>query len=393
MKFFRLFAFVFLVFMFLDFVSAAHYITGYVNDALDGEGADGHMVVLYNSANGAADNLTDIIGVSGNSGASNTYLIDCELLVAGCFIGDNLTLRIVDSGDGYIGRGEINVTVTGAGYDVAENLTINSLPVFSGVEVDDSFNLVLNEIDLLANSTREVVCSGVVSDYENDTISIGSAVFYNVAGSGFSDVDDNNYHYSNSSCFVNSSYGNNQSYFECGFNVFYYADYGSWRCEVFASDGFGNGSGADLVNVNTLLSVGVEDSIGFNLSVADSVSNETELVIYNMGNVEIDLGIYGYGASVGDGYSMSCGGGGGIDVFYQKYNLTSSISGDLTLLEFDATYKNLSSSRVVEDFNLTSRTNDFVNDAFKSSYWRIYVPSGVGTICSGNIVLEAIFEI
>jgi len=76
----------FWIFLVLPFCSAAHYIVGIVNDARDQTSANDRTVVLWNPANGINDNLTDIIGVNGNSGADNIYMIDCELLDNECDI-------------------------------------------------------------------------------------------------------------------------------------------------------------------------------------------------------------------------------------------------------------------------------------------------------------------
>jgi len=63
-----------------DAANEIHFIVGKANNSLGGTGADDHTVVLWNPINGISDNVTDIIGVNGNSGVANTYLIDCELL-------------------------------------------------------------------------------------------------------------------------------------------------------------------------------------------------------------------------------------------------------------------------------------------------------------------------
>jgi hypothetical protein len=111
----------------LSVCSAAHYIVGYVEDAKDGTSANEHTILLWNPSVGIQENLTDIIGPNGNSHVSNVYMIDCELLQSGCNINNNLTLKIINNGDNYI-SGEINVTITGAGYDVVNNITLNSPP-------------------------------------------------------------------------------------------------------------------------------------------------------------------------------------------------------------------------------------------------------------------------
>ena len=141
----------FLVF-FVQFSSAAHYISGYVNDALDGESANGKIVTLWNYTAGQSDNLTDIVGVTGNSGVSNVYLIDCEMLNGGCSVGDILSLKIF--GTNYITE-IVNVTVSSAGYDAVPNLTLNSPPTailnypvnFGNVSENVDFNCSYNDHD------------------------------------------------------------------------------------------------------------------------------------------------------------------------------------------------------------------------------------------------------
>ena len=63
----------FLIFL-IGFSSAAHYIVGIVNDAKDGTPADDLTVTLWNPLNGLSDNLTDIVGVNGNSGTNNNIV-------------------------------------------------------------------------------------------------------------------------------------------------------------------------------------------------------------------------------------------------------------------------------------------------------------------------------
>lgn len=389
-------AIILLAFLFMfPLVSSAHYIVGYVEGALDGESANSHIVALWNPENGFGDNLTDIVGINGNSGTSNIYMIDCEMLLTPCVVGDNLTIRLIDSGDGYSGINDVNVTVTPAGFDlVGVNLTLNSLPSFESIIVDDSFNLTLNEIDLFTNSVRNVVCTAIVREYDNDSLSGFYSEFYDNVNSSFGSANDNNNHYTNSSCFVNSSYGDaNQAEVVCSFDVYYYANSGNWNCEINVSDGIASASGSDSTFVNQLLSIEVVDTANFTVGTSGAVSNETEIIIKNAGNVVVDLGFSGYGESVQDGYAMSCYGGSFIDIFYKKYNLTSSVPGNLTLSEFEASYTNLTSNTVDEDFNLTQRQNDVTNDAFKSTFWRVYVPEEISNSCTGNIVIGAVVSI
>jgi len=109
-------------------ISAAHYIVGIVQDSRDGQAfANNHEVILWNPLESINDNLTDIIGPFGNSGVDNFYMIDCELLNKGCNISSILSLSVLNNGDGYISYTK-NITITGAGFDIVENLTLNSPP-------------------------------------------------------------------------------------------------------------------------------------------------------------------------------------------------------------------------------------------------------------------------
>ena len=94
-------SFAFLFIISLSFTSAAYYIAGEVLDAKDGTSANDHTIIVWNSLNGMQDNVTDIIGQNGNSGQDNIYLIDCELLYNACSLGEELSIKVIDTGDGY----------------------------------------------------------------------------------------------------------------------------------------------------------------------------------------------------------------------------------------------------------------------------------------------------
>ncbi len=376
----------------LPFVSSAHYVVGIVNDALDGTEANMREVVIWNKANGISDNLTDVIGPNGNSHQDNMYLIDCELLDSPCNVGDELQIKVYDLGDNYVSY-VLDLNVTGAGYDLAGNISLNSPVSFSSVLVEDAINLTLNEIDLLTNNTREVICETVLEDFDGDNITNIFSEFFSDDNSFFGDIEDNNYHYTNSSCFVNESYGNeNQSKVFCSYDVWYYANSENWKCVINAADNLTNATGEDLTYINGLLSIEVVDSLDFGSMFNKNVSDEFEIVVHNRGNIFLDLSLSGYGATIGDGYSMICSGGDNIDVGYKKYNF-SSFAGDLNLFEFESNYINLTSLPFTNDFNLGFRQNDLINDAYNSTYWRIYVPQGVGGSCQGNIIFGAVISV
>lgn len=120
---------VFLVFFLfiIQNISAAHYILGNVENALDSTSAENHTIFLWNPENGEEDNITDIIGVFGNSGQDNNYSLDCELLNTPCIEGEVLTLKVINNGDNYISD-EVNVTVSSIEYSLVQKIQLNSPP-------------------------------------------------------------------------------------------------------------------------------------------------------------------------------------------------------------------------------------------------------------------------
>jgi hypothetical protein len=383
-----LFFLFFSVFMVIPIVSAAHYLVGIVNDARDGTFANDHTVVVWNTALGINDNQTDIIGQSGNSGTDNVYMIDCELLNNPCKIGDVLNLRVFNNGDNHFSS-NISVTVSGAGYDIATNMTLSSIFNITTISVDDDILDPINQIDLFAATNRTVTCRAIIEDFDGIGIKNATAKFFDNFSSSYSDLDNGNKHYSNDSCYINSSYEINQSEVLCDFQIAYYANSSYWNCTISPIDNNNvsrNGSGSSFIN--PLLSIEVNDSLTFN-GVSNAVSSEQILNVTNYGNVKINLSLYGYARNEGDGYAMNCSDGKNISIMYEKYNLTATNSGNLNLLDFQIKYINLTSSSVVKRFNLDFRHSDGQNIATNSTYWRIYGPGGISGTCSGNIVFGA----
>ena len=392
-----IFSFVFLLIFLSPINSATPFIVGQVKNALDGEPADGHTVMLWNPSVGIGDNVTDIIGPTGNSGASNIYMIDCGLLSSGCFVGIDVRVKAINTGDNYV-TSEANLTISGAGFQIAENLTLNSPIKFNYTLVDDDFLSPFGEIDLLAGSYKEVLCEGVIFDFDGEgEIVNASAGLFDQANSFYEDIDDNNFHYTNSSCFLNISYGNeNEAYYTCGFRMQYYANSETWNCTVSVFDNLTVGSfGSNTTFVNPLLAIEVPNSVDFGEINVSEVSNEQIINVTNFGNVILNLSLEGYAVSQEDNLSMNCSSGyANISVYYMKYNLTDSNPGFLTLPSFESLYYNLTSTRLVRKFDLNYRQNDLVTytNEINSTYWRIYAPSGIAGSCNGNIIFGAARE-
>ncbi len=377
--------------------SAATYAVGYVNNALDGISANDQIVVLWNPANGINDNLTDVIGPNGKSGVDNIYLFDCEELVIDCAIGDEIRVKIINNGSNYI-TGEVSRTITGEiGYELMPNLTLNSPPRINTTFIDDSFNSPAGEIDLTPASITSIRCEGTIYEYDGDSSLMNvSARFFDTITSSYDDSDDNNRHYANDSCTLNTSYGNaNEAVFNCTLNVQYYANSGNWSCVPRAYDNVSiSGEKTNTTFINPLLALSIPSPIDFGTVNTTFVSSEQIINVTNAGNVIFNLTLSGYGRTPGDNNSMNCtlGETKNISINYMKYNLTMSNTSTLTLGQLESLYTNLTSTTATKRFNLNYRQNDtnpYIDDT-NSTYWRIYVPVGVAGSCQGNIVFGAI---
>jgi hypothetical protein len=287
------------------------------------------------------------------------------------------------------GVGSPNVT------SISELGVANAPPVVQNTTINDDA-----AINLIPNSTKEVQCVAVIMEYDGEGDITGANATLFDSSTSQSNPDDNNDHYTNSSCDINMSFGSFKGVADhaynalanCTFHILYYANSGNWNCTIIAKDTF-NQTTADSGQgvVSELLAFGLPDSIDYGTVNATSVSSEQLINVTNYGNVQINVSLEGYGAFPNDGNAMNCSQGASknISVELEKYNLSSSTAGTLSLTEFEATYINLSTTPVIKQFELIFRTNDTITNAIKESYWRIYVPKGVAGTCTGNIVFGA----
>ncbi|HOI18567.1 MAG TPA: hypothetical protein PLX15_01755 [Candidatus Woesearchaeota archaeon] len=253
------------------------------------------------------------------------------------------------------------------------NFTMNAhYPSIKLIEVDQ--DIVLN-----AGSTKRVFCNVSIEDLNGGSdIKNVSATFYH-NGSLSEDVDNNNTHYTNSSCVYIGSIGNIAD-FECSFYPYYYAISGGWECNVSASD-FGNLSDT---NINTTL-IDTLYAINVSLAVLDfgdlapgHYSEEKVLEITNLGNQQVNVSVLGYGGSnpiTGDGFALSCEHGDNVDISNQRYSLESGFFYD----------KNQLSSNL-NQMNLTiNKQNEPATPVTNATYWQLYLPLVERGVCEGTI--------
>jgi hypothetical protein len=187
---------VILMLIFLPGCSAAHYIIGTVEDAKDSTLANEHTIILWNPIVGIQDNLSDIIGPTGNSEQNNNYSIDCELLNTPCSEGDTLSLKVIDKGDNYVSE-EKNVTVTTNPEDYVENITLNSPPTTNLIFPSDFANISNSQVNFncsssdLDNNLEEISLYGnwtgewVLNETKDITSSEGFKIFTKDFSQGF----------------------------------------------------------------------------------------------------------------------------------------------------------------------------------------------------------------
>ncbi len=261
----------------------------------------------------------------------------------------------------------------------------------------DILNVTIEDVVLNINNTKQVSCVARIVDFNGeDNISSVSGVLFGPS-SFYEDDEDNNYHYSDS-CSINNSFISWQGHLDdsnsvlanCSFDLEYYSEPGLWNCSISVSDSQGFDD-FDFTNFNVLelLAFSVPDFIEYGVVDVLGVSSEKHLEIENVGNVDLDIRLSGFAENQGDGFSLGCSQGENILVNYSRYNF-SSHSGSLDFAEFVGLYTGLKGEEVLEDVNLGYRKNDVFSEAFMDSYWRVYVPSDVGGVCQGNIMINAV---
>ncbi|MEK6915372.1 MAG: hypothetical protein AABW89_02430 [Nanoarchaeota archaeon] len=279
---------------------------------------------------------------------------------------------------------------------IGENVTVNTRldvgavpPEILSIQVNGG-----NGIDLTANSTSNTVVLVVARDFNGEAnIQNVSVTFFDTLETTLGASDDNNNHYTNQTCSIDTTYGTAYEVnATCILPLQYYANNATWNASVVVMD---NTSRTDtegqLSYVNTLMAIGLPGSVDYGTVNGTDVSNERTLNVTNFGNALVNLSLQGYAVTQGDNLSMNCtlGNVQNISVYYQKYNLTASnTSGTMTLGQFESQYQNLTSLNTVRRFNLAQRRNDsdpYV-DHVNATYWRIYVPMGVAGTCTGKLI-------
>jgi len=256
-----------------------------------------------------------------------------------------------------------------------------------------NLSIIAPPITLTPNVTTLAWCSAIVEDLNTVAdIFLVNATLYDKNFSQHNSIDYNTTHYTNSSCTNFSEIDTFNRLYNCTFNLWYNSNPGNWMCNITAADTTGVTDDENIsITINELIALMVGDLIDFGKVAVLNYSDNIPFNVTNVGNRNINVSVYAYGAQDNDTLAMVCDYGnisiGNIRVSINSSNITSPVDfntmtivnntnatptriGNFTILQYNATY----------------------NMSINTSVWRLYVsnagrPSG---ICNGTVVFRAL---
>lgn len=282
----------------------------------------------------------------------------------------------------------------------AKNETIDTFLNVTGnrpnttIEVNEAGDSGDELVSLNENATQLISCWGTADDLDglNDLQDLQAWLF---AESSFrDDADNRSVHYTNTTCDLSTLTVDGA--WNCTFNVPYYAENSTWTCAVNISDkgGVYNDTINDTVVFEDLLSLDVHNTtLDFGtkaVNVNDS-STSYEVLVHNLGNVQIDLQVDAYeanatvdGTEIQSDSAFNCSVG-QIPVNYLAFNTTETVNNYAT-----ATHLSGPGLSPIVQFDLDHREDDgspgFLYPTNRSSFWGVGVPDGVAGTCHGRII-------
>lgn len=241
-------------------------------------------------------------------------------------------------------------------------------------------------IVLSAGGLAAVTCNATIRDYNgySDLNNVNGVFFH--SSSTVNAVNENNTHYTNSSCDPIAGEQNGQyANYSCTFFVNYYAINGSWNCSVFVNDTIDlRSNSTNSTTINPLYALNVTTLMNFgNLSGGDYSENTTADVT-NLGNLPINVSVYGYGRAAGDNLSFVCDQGNfTIGLMHFSGNVSADYSQKQSLNSTPATAKYVSGLTINKTVNAAYSIN--------STYWQFYANPAQPAFgqCNGTIVFRA----
>jgi hypothetical protein len=277
-----------------------------------------------------------------------------------------------------IGNNYKNVTVR-----TSLNIS-NSKPDILAIKVYQETNGSLLNITLNAGFTRTITCNVTVRDWNTYTdISVVNGTLFQTVTSSFAAADDNNTHYTNTSC---SGPFNASGYFAdyvCGFDVLYYANNATWNCTVIAKDNYNaTGNNTNSTYIYPLYALNVTDGMAFGSVAVEEYSGNITANVTNFGNRAINVTVEGYGVTRNDGLAMNCSTGGNITVSNQRFSASDVDWGSKTTLTQNA--------QLITGLTIPKQTISGTLSQ-NTTYWQLYVNSSnsPGGNCTGFVIFSA----
>jgi len=270
------------------------------------------------------------------------------------------------------------------------NITHSKPDVFN-VTIHEATNTSLRNVTLVAGGSKGIICNATVRSWEGfNDIQTVNATLWHYASSSNDATDDNTNHYTNSSCTLNASTGPFTGWYICYFDVLYYANDGSWICNVSITNSYttvnpnftGVGNGSTILY--PLYALNVTDGIDYGgVAVEDYSTPDRSANLTNLGNMNINITVEGYGTTRGDGLAMACSLAGNITVENERFSASSGQAyGSKTQLTSTAGGVMIPGLTISKQINSTLVEN--------STYWQIYVPPNPAGNCTGNIIFTAV---
>ena len=262
----------------------------------------------------------------------------------------------------------------------------NTEPTLYNVKVEST------PIDLTAGNATTVICNGSFSDPNGYTdVTNATATLYRTAVASNA-PDDNSTHYTNSSCMpceVVDGTGNANGSCLCRFAVQYYAENGTWQCNMSISDSvlLNSTRNSSVFRINEVLGINVETtSLDYGTLSASQTSAPTRENVINIGNIPLNVTVRGFGGddeTTGENFTMLCEAGSNITFGNQRFSLYNNTA-------FIDMHNLTNQTRQVPLLTIPKRTeNNALGNSSNSTWWRLQIPLGPAGICNGTIIFGA----
>jgi len=299
----------------------------------------------------------------------------------------------------FLGLFALGILLPSIPLSFADRIGNPNVSVLTRVNVSNAapyvFNIsVMSPITLTPNTTTLVWCAAYVQDYNNwSDIAVVNATFYDATHSQHNSIDYNTTHYTNSSCDYSTEIDTFTKLYNCTFNLWYNTNPGTWVCNITTADNTGITDTENIsATVNELISLMVPDEINFGDVPVTNYSSNIYFNITNVGNRNINVSLYGYGAVENDTLAMVCQYG-NISLNNERYAIWNGTPdsypfNNMSLLNnSNATASQISGLTILQ-YNQTYTTS------INTTVWRLYVPVGpLGTpsgLCNGTVVFRAL---